>query len=318
MPRKALVTGCAGFVGSNLSAELVKQGWTVDGVDDMSNGHLEFLDSGVYFSRRDFADDAVLKNVCEGEYDYVFHLAAQPRVAYSVERPFETNDTNVSKTLKLMEACRGNVKRFIFASSSAVYGNVESLPTHETDSKNPQSPYGLQKLIIEDYLRMFHTLYGLDSACLRFFNIFGKNQLGNSPYSTAVSAWLHAIFSGNSMRSDGDGTQSRDMVHVDNVVSALILAAEFRGSLKGEAFNIGVGEQTTNNEILEYLLARFPSAECHSAPARLGDVKHTCANLNKSESILGYKVVKPFWSGLDETIKWVDENVDLFLSRGKK
>lgn len=318
MSRKVLITGIAGFIGSNLADECISRGWIVDGVDDLSNGHREFIPQQAYVRIDDFASPAILQNVSQGEYQYVFHLAAQPRVSYSVEHPFETNDINVAKTLKLMEACRGSVKRFIFASSSAVYGDVVRLPTYENDSKSPQSPYGLQKLIIEDYLRMFYSLYGLDSACLRFFNVFGPNQLGDSPYSTAVSAWLHAIYSGGSMRSDGDGTQTRDMVHVSNVVSALLLAADRKGPLRGESFNVGTGERVTNNEILEYLQARFPEARSHPAPSRPGDVKHTCANLNKSESILGYKVVKPFWSGLDETIKWVDENVDLFLSRGKK
>ena len=318
MPRRILITGCAGFIGSNLAKKCVEKGWVVDGVDDMSNGHREFLPEEVCCRVDDFSSPEIIANVSEGEYDYVFHLAAQPRVSYSVENPCETNDTNVSKTLRLMEACRGKVKRFIFASSSAVYGNSAFLPTSEVDPKSPLSPYGLQKLIIEDYLQMFYKLYGLDSACLRFFNVFGPNQLGDSPYSTAVSAWLHAIYSGGSMRSDGDGTQTRDMVHVSNVVSALLLAAEHKPPLKGVAFNVGTGDSVANNEILEYLMARFPTAKSHSAPPRMGDAKHTRASIKNIEAELGYKVVKDFWTGLDETIKWAEENKSLFLSRGKK
>lgn len=317
MKKKVLVTGGAGFIGSNLVQRCLEEGWTVDIVDDLSNGHIRFVpeelrDANLMLT--DFSDEVVLEKVKSGSYDVVFHLAAQPRVSYSVECPFDTNETNVSKTLKLMEACRDNVTRFVFASSSAIYGNVETLPSKESDVTNVQSPYGLQKKIIEDYLKLFWTLYGLDSACLRFFNVFGKNQLGDSPYSTAVSAWITAIMKGDSMRSDGDGTQSRDMVHVDNVVHALTLAAKHVGPLKGEMFNVGTGESYTNNEILDRLKAKFPEAKSHSAPARVGDVKHTLADLSKIDYHLGYEPVVRFWDGLDATIKWAEENLDLFTS----
>lgn len=314
MQRKVLITGVAGFIGSNLAAQCVKNGWIVDGVDDLSSGKLEFVHDEVYFSRQDFSSESVLQNVEEGEYSYIFHLAAQPSVPYSVEYPVVTNEVNVTKTLKLLNAARGKVKRFVFASSSSVYGQANQLPTHEFCAKNPESPYALQKSIIEDYLLLYSRLYQLDSVALRFFNVFGKHQLGNSPYSTAVSAWLHAIYSGGSMRSDGDGTQSRDMVHVDNIVHALILAAECDKKLNGETFNVGTGESFTNNEILEYLKYRFPSAKSHPAPVRVGDVKHTRASLEKIDRNLGYKVIKPFWAGLDETIEWIEKNTDLFLS----
>jgi len=313
MHRSVLITGVAGFIGSNLAAECARLGWRVTGVDDLSSGDQRFLPGGVEFVRADFSDGQVLREVEGGAYDTVFHLAAQPRVSHSVERPFDTNETNVSKSLRLMEACRGRVGRLVFASSSAVYGDSPTLPAQESSMKDPQSPYGLQKLVVEDYLRLFWRLYRLDSACLRFFNVFGPNQRGGSPYSTAVSAWLHAIHSGVSMRSDGEGDQSRDMVHVDNVVSALVLAAEHRGPLMGEAFNVGTGHRVTNNEILEYLLAVFPWAQSHSAPRRPGDVMHTQADIRRSASVLGYRVVKEFWPGLDDTIRWAADNRELFL-----
>ena len=311
MTKRALVTGGSGFIGSNLVSRLILDGWHVEVVDDLSNGHLAFIprdviDSALWIS--DFSHGVVLDAIRTGRYDYIFHLAANPRVSYSVENPVETNDTNVSKTLKLMDACRGNIKRFVFASSSAVYGQVETVPTTETSATNPESPYGLQKLLIEQYLRLYSKLYGLDSACMRFFNVFGKNQLGGSPYSTAVSAWLTAIMSGASMRSDGDGSQTRDMCHVDNVVDALIKAALADHPLKGEAFNVACGESFSNKQILDYLLKRFPEAKFHSAPWRPGDVMHTLADIEKSRQVIGYAPIVPFWQGLDATIDWHVKN----------
>ncbi|NBW57958.1 NAD-dependent epimerase/dehydratase family protein, partial [bacterium] len=234
-----------------------------------------------------------------------------PRVSYSVEYPVKTNDINVSKTLRLIEACKNNVKRIVFASSSSVYGNTDVLPTTISQNKNPQSPYALQKSIIEDYLRLYSSLYGLDSVCLRFFNVFGPNQLGGSPYATVVGSWLTAIKSGTSMRSDGDGTQSRDMCYVDNVVDACIKGIQVDHALKAECLNIACGDRTTNKEILQYLLTKYPNAKYHDAPWRPGDVMHTLADISKTEEILGYKPLVRFWEGLDLTIKWYEENWDM-------
>jgi UDP-glucose 4-epimerase len=311
--KRALLTGGAGFIGSNLAIELTKRGVDVDIVDDMSNGQLEFLPLKLRSKLLidDFASDRVLEKIKAGTYDVVFHIAAVPRVSYSVEHPVETNDTNVTKTLTLINACRDNVKRFVFASSSSVYGNTESLPTKTTNQKNPQSPYALQKSIIEDYLSLYSRLYGLDSVCLRFFNVFGPNQLGDSPYSTAVGAWLTAIKSGRSMRSDGDGSQSRDMCYVDNVVDACIRGAEADGRLNAEALNVACGDRTTNKEILEYLLSKYPDAKYHDAPWRSGDVMHTLADVSRTTEVLGYTPLVRFWEGLDRTIKWYDENWDM-------
>lgn len=260
---KALVTGGAGFIGSNLSNKLHDSGWNIDIVDDLSNGHVEFLHVDLRSEKmwqEDFTCYDILKKIRNKEYDYVFHLAANPRVSYSVENPVETHETNVLKTLVLLDACKGNIKRFIFAASSASYGNVDNLPTDESCPTTPVSPYALQKLICEKYLLMYNNLYGLDSACLRFFNVFGPNQLGNSPYSTAISAWLTAIKRGKSMRSDGDGSQTRDMCYVDNVVDCLISSAITPNLLKAEVFNVGVGESVSNADILAYLKSKYPQA----------------------------------------------------------
>lgn len=315
MTLKILITGAAGFIGSNLVSRCIQEGLDVTGVDNLSNGHVEFLPKGFNsLIVADFASEVVLDNVRRKAYDVVVHLAAVPRVSYSVEHPLETHETNVNKTLLLMDACRGNVKRFVFASSSSVYGGAKELPTPESTPKNPQSPYALQKSIIEDYLKLYKQLYGLDSASLRFFNVFGPNQLGDSPYSTAVSAWLTSIFSGRSMRSDGDGSQSRDMCYVDNTVDACIRAVRSNVDLNAECFNVACGDRNTNKAILDYLCSKFPGAQHHTAPWRAGDVMHTQADITKINRALGYEPLVMFYDGLNRTINWYRSNWDTIKS----
>jgi len=312
--KHALVTGGAGFIGSNLSRALLDKGTTVDIVDNMSNGHVEFVPKGCNLIVEDFASSLILDKIRAKTYDIVFHLAAIPRVSYSVEHPLETHETNVNSTLKLMDACRGNIKRMVFASSSSVYGGADELPTPTTAPKNPKSPYAIQKSIIEDYLKLYHQLYSLDSVCLRFFNVFGPHQLGDSPYSTAVSAWLTAIHSGTSMRSDGDGSQSRDMCYVDNVVDACIRAGEVDGALGAAPLNVACGDRNTNKQILEFLLSKYPEAKYHDAPWRHGDVMHTQADVTKANEVLGYVPLVRFWEGLERTMKWYGDNWQLIDS----
>jgi nucleoside-diphosphate-sugar epimerase len=308
-----LVTGGAGFLGSNLVHRLMSDSLHVDIVDDLSNGHLAFVpeslkNDNVWLS--DFSSQIVLDRIRSKYYDYVIHLAANPRVSYSVEHPIETNETNVTKTLKLIDACRGNVKRFVFASSCEVYGQTEFLPTTENNLHIPESPYGLQKSIIEGYLRLYSRLHGLDSVCLRFFNLFGPNQLGNSPYSTAVSAWLTAIKSNMPMRSDGDGKQTRDMCFVEDAVEALVAAALVESPLNGEAFNIASGVGTSNIEIMNYLKSKYPQAKSYSVPPRAGDVKHTLADISRSFTKLNFAPRVSLREGIDKTANWYDENWD--------
>lgn len=306
---RALITGCAGFIGSNMARRCIDEGWHVDAVDDMSNGHSEFIPKGLnFFFYSDFASEHVLSNVNSQKYDAVIHLAAIPRVSYSVEHPLETHETNVNSTLKLLEACKGNVGRIVFASSSSVYGGADVLPTPEAHARNPKSPYALQKAVIEDYLQLYNNLYGLDSACMRFFNVFGPNQLGGSPYATAVSAWLTAIKEGRPMRSDGDGSQTRDMCYVDNVVDACMRAASFKGRLNAECFNVACGDRTSNIDVLNELKRRYPDATHVDAPWRPGDVMHTQADVTKAGEVLGYKPLVKFWDGFEKTVTWYEEN----------
>lgn len=319
---RTLVTGGAGFIGSNVVDFFQRQKFEVDIVDDLSNGHPAFVPPSIIENDRllvmDFSSDVILDRIRNRCYDVVVHLAAQPRVSYSVEWPLETHVTNVESTLRLIDACRGNVNRFVFASSSAVYGDIVTLPTKESDEKRYRSPYALHKLTVEEYLRLYGSLYNFDSVNLRFFNVFGPRQLGDSPYSTAVSAWINAIMKEQPMRSDGDGSQSRDMCHVDNVVDACYRAATSKKSFRGEAYNVGCGVSTTNKEILNYLKNKFPSATHYDAPWRAGDVMHTLADTTSIKESLGYSPVTHFWEGLDSTIQWYQENWQLIreLSTG--
>lgn len=313
---RVLVTGAAGFIGSNLTRQCIEAGWDVTGVDNLSNGHLDFLprvNGWNKFLQADFTHYTVLEKIQKKQYDAVIHLAAVPRVSYSVEHPLLTNDENVTKTLKLIDVCRGNVNRVVFASSSSVYGGVDvelEGPTAEDRHRDPKSPYALQKAVIEDYLRLYSELYGLDSACLRFFNVFGPNQLGSSPYACAIGAWLTAIKSGKPMRSDGDGEQSRDMCYVDNVVDACIRAAKHDGELKARCYNVACGDRTTNNQILDVMLKRYPNASIVHAPVRPGDVKHTHADVRLAKEDLGYEPLVRIWEGIDRTIDWYEANWD--------
>lgn len=330
---RALVTGGAGFIGSNLVHELVRQGWAVDVVDDMSNGHLEFLqglkvrnvlgaalpiweersesidtrESDLVLVIHDcFSNEQVLDRVRRGIYDTVFHLAANPRVSYTVEYPAETTEVNVNMTMKLVMAVSKspNKPRIVFSSTCAVYGNTVKLPTDEWVDQNPVSPYALQKLTVEKFLKMSNKLYGVDSISLRYFNVYGPNQLGDSPYSTAISAWCDKISKGQPLRSDGDGEQTRDMVYVGDVVNANILAARLKRSMSGEVFNIGTGVSVSNNQILSAFRDRFKDFDVVHAPERPGDVRHTKADITSANGTLGFTPSHDLLTGLEKTFKW--------------
>lgn len=315
MSKTVLITGAGGFIGSNLVRHCLDLGWNVRGVDDLSNGHLGFVDPRIMSGHNDFHvldinDEVILEHVKYMPFDVVFHLAALPRVSYSVAEPVRTNDTNVQKSLVLMDEYRKNPhknKRFVFASSSSVYGGADVLPTPETAPLDPKSPYALQKLMVEQYCRLYSEVYDLDTVCLRFFNVFGEGALGCSPYATALASWLTAIKEGRPMRSDGDGSQSRDLCHVDNVTHACVVAAQYPQRLNGNAFNVACGMRTTNNAILHVLQQYYPGATVESAPWRAGDVMHTEAAISKIMSI-GYVPKVYVDEGIKRTCAWYDAN----------
>ena len=327
---RCLVTGGAGFIGSHLVDHLRSRGNTVDVVDDMSAGVLENLSlnklrvvpasllpefekveaiardsESVLVIQGDFAHDFVIDRIKRGFYTHVFHVAAIPRVSYSVENPVDTTDVNILRSVKLIHGCVGTkVQRIIFSSSSSVYGGDAPMPTKPSADRSPKSPYALQKSVIEDFLRMSSQLYGIDCVCLRYFNVFGPRQLGNSPYSTAVSAWCDAIKSNKELRSDGTGEQSRDLCYVDNVVQANFLAATATDKMHGAAFNVACGERTSNNDILAAILLRHPDAKVRHAPWRPGDVMHSLADISDTTNTLGYTPTVKFWDGFDRTLAW--------------
>lgn len=318
---RVLVTGGMGFIGSNLVKRLHLEGHTVDIVDNMTNGHEEFLEDyelrssfpGLRYVNEDrtyirlFKSDfagSILNTVVNGIYDVIFHLAAIPRISFSVEYPAETTDVNLNDTVKLFDAARLSKTRVVFSSSSSVYGGTDVRPTPENCEKDPKSPYSWQKSACEDVAKLFCHLYDdSDIVCLRYFNVFGPNQYGDSPYSTAVSAWCHATKNGLTCRSDGDGTQSRDMCYVDNVVDANMLAAFKKHRFVGDCYNIACNSTITNADILTYFINNF-GAKVRHAPWRPGDVMHSQANIEKAKQELGYEPKIRFWEGLERTVKW--------------
>lgn len=308
--RNVLVTGGLGFIGSNLADVLQARGNNVTVVDNLSSSRTDC--NNWIKSRPDitvikscFSDDNVLARIRSGEFDTVFHVAAIPRVSYSVENPFETTDNNVNRTVKLIEACVGNINRFIFSSSSSVYGGADVLPTPVTYPKDPKSPYAWQKSCIEDFISVTCSLHpAFDSISLRYFNVFGPGQFGDSAYATAVSAWCHAINEGLPLRSDGTGEQSRDMCYIDNVVDANIKAMNSDNKFSGERINVACDDRVSNNEILNFLRDRFPGLTVNHAPTRPGDVMHTRADISVSKSLIGYEPLVEFWDGLEMTLNW--------------
>jgi len=329
---KALVTGGCGFIGSNLVHKLVREGWEIDVVDDMSSGdldnlaplrcrvlagplahlyerHLDPTNPQVVVINDDFCTLEIARRIINKDYEIIFHLAANPRVEYTVQNPVKSTEENLFKSVKLMVHCVGNVKRFVMASSAAVYGNPEkNLPTSEWDSANPLSPYGVQKLAAEQFGRVFSTLYELDTVFLRLFNVFGPNQRGNSPYATAVAAWCEKIKEDKPLRSDGDGMQTRDMIYVDDVTEAFLCAAQSKSKFYGSILNIGTGIRISNNEILAILREKFSHIIIHSAPPRPGDARHTQANIERAKTDLGWKPLWSFGEGLEETLEWWNFN----------
>ena len=319
---KVLVTGGCGFIGSAVANRLVTEGHEVDIVDDLSAGDPSNLEvsfrtvlptllpgyispqSDVLLITGDFADTAVLDRIRSHMYEVIFHLAAQPRVGYSVEHPVETNEVNLHKSLAIFKLAADSNTRVVFSSSSAVYGSVERLPTNEMQATAPESPYGLQKSMCEQYIALFAKLYGLDAVCLRYFNAYGPKAMGDSPYATAVAAWCHALKDNRPLRKDGDGEQSRDLVFIDDIVEANYLAAQSDKKFDGEVINICAGKAYTNNEILEMFEKYVGKLDITHAPSRDGDVRATLGDTRRARALLNFVAQTKFEEGLDKTLKW--------------
>ena len=302
-----LVTGGAGFIGSNTVDELVKRGNEVAVIDDLSTGNEDNLLSAsakIEFVLGTIADLSLMRSLCRG-VDYIIHLAARTSVPKSVRDPLETNRVNTDGTLNVLVAARdARVKRVVFACSSSVYGDTPVLPKTETMLPTPMSPYGVSKLAGELYGFAFHKVYGLEFVSMRYFNVFGPRQNPNSPYSGVLSLFNAAAQKGAPVTIFGDGDQSRDFTYVSNVVEANLSACEAEGAA-GLAFNVGTSNRYTLNrtlQLLEEISDR--SIERNHQPPRAGDIRHSQADITRAQQILGYSPRVDFQEGLRRTWEW--------------
>lgn len=307
---KVLVTGGAGFIGSHIAEALVKRGHRVRVLDDFFSGHRENLaavNGDVEILRGDCSDPGAARRAVKG-IEVVYHEGAIPSVARSVADPLRSRRANGTATLTMLIAARdAGIRRFVYASSSSVYGDTPTLPKRETMTPNPLSPYAAEKLSGEHYLRIFHRLFGLETLSLRYFNIFGPRQDPTSPYSGVISRFATALIAGETPVIYGDGRQSRDFTYVENVVDANLRALRAR-RLEGQAVNIATGHRITLRALLAQM-ARIlgGSSKARHAPARAGDVRHSLADVTRARRLLGYR---PRWGldeGLEKTLEWYRE-----------
>lgn len=306
MPNRCLVTGGAGFIGSHIVRRLVGEGAVVRVVDDLSTGQearLNDLRDSIEFVHGDLADGQISDKVAK-DIDHVLHQAAVPSVQRSVSDPVGTNRANVTATLNLLESCRQyGVRRFVYAASSSAYGDTEVLPKREDMPPNPLSPYALQKLVGERYCKLYHELFGLETVCLRYFNVFGPNQDHHSEYSAVVPKFISRLLAGKPLVVYGDGEQSRDFTYVANVVEANLLALK-ASEASGKLFNIGAGRQVSLNQLIRILeeLVGVKAEVTYEAPKR-GDVRHSLADISRAESLIGYRPQVMVEEGLRRTVE---------------
>jgi UDP-glucose 4-epimerase len=311
-PKVIVVTGCAGFIGSNFVKQFTNKfpKTEIIGIDDLSTGDREAVDASMTFYENSILDRDFLNQVFDKHRpEYVFHFAALPRISFSLKYPVRSSNVNIIGTVSLLEASKKHkIKRFIYSSSSSVYGHVTNLPTKESvNMPNPASPYAVQKHVGEQFSKVYSELFELDTVCLRYFTVFGPGQHGDSPYSTVVAAWLESMFFPDKKQGfiEGDGEQTRDFCFIDNVVQANILAMESQKNFKGEVFNIAHGEQISLNKVKE-LIEKITekNLELEKRSPRLGDVRHTLADISKAKSELGYMPKVRFEEGLVRTVDW--------------
>ncbi len=303
-----LVTGGAGFIGSNIVRALVQRKQPVVVLDNLSTGSLRNLEGvreNIRFLRADIRHLPAVRRACRG-VTIVLHQAALRAVARSVDRPRETSDVNVTGTLNLLLAARdAGVKRFVFASSSSVYGDVRARRNVETRLPEPASPYAVSKLAGEHYCRVFNSLFGLHTVSLRYFNVFGPYQNPESRYSAVIPIVVKRLLRRQAPDIHGDGHQSRDFTYVGNVVEANLRAATRRDVPPGDVFNIGNGETTSILTLVrtlqELLGTRLRSRH---TPPRPGDVFHTHADITKARRLLGYRPTVSFLEGLRRSVAW--------------
>jgi len=302
-----LVTGGAGFIGSNMVDELVRRGHSVTVLDDLSAGkesNLADVRARIDFQQGSITDLPTVEAACRG-VDCVIHLAARTSVPRSVADPLETNRINIDGTLNVLVAARmAKVRRFVYAASSSAYGETPTLPKVETMKPEPISPYGVTKYAGELYAQAFGHSYGLENACVRYFNVFGPRQDPTSPYSGVLSRFMLAVIEGQQPVVFGDGEQSRDFTYVENVVDETLRACEAPGA-SGKVFNGGTGARITLNEVLK-LLGKITGKkiEAKYVPPRTGDIRDSQADISLARKVLGYEPRVLFEEGLQRTWAW--------------
>lgn len=307
-----LVTGGAGFIGSNICRKLVSQGCFVRVIDNLLTGKLTNL-AGVMdkieFLNADMGDEQVIRSAMRN-IDIVLHQGALPSVPLSVDNPAATHRHCVDATFTVLLAARdAGIKRFVYASSSSAYGDSPVLPKHETMPPNPLSPYAVGKLAGEYYCSVFYKVFGLQTISLRYFNVFGPYQDPASQYAAAIPAFVTAVLKGRQPVVYGDGLQSRDFTYIDNVVEANLLAARAK-STNGEVLNIASGAAVTINEVIDIINDLMgKNIKPVYKPPRPGDVKHSLADISLAQQLIGFAPAIQFRQGLEMSIDWYRENL---------
>ena len=303
--KKVVVTGGAGFIGSHLSEELVRQGYQVIILDDLSTGKIKNIElllkkESVEFIQGNITDPPLLQQLFQG-VDYIFHQAAIPSVPRSIENPQISHEANVTGTINVLLAARDNgIKKVIYASSSSIYGDTPTLPKREDMLPNPQSPYAVSKLAGEYYCQVFHQVYGLPTVCLRYFNVYGPRQDPDSQYAAVIPKFIKRVSGREAPIIFGDGEQTRDFTFVKDVIKANIIGAE--SDVSG-VFNIGTGESISINRLAELIIRLVGNSvePIHEEP-RSGDVRHSLADISKARAI-GYEPKYSLEDGLREIIR---------------
>lgn len=307
---RVLVTGGAGFIGSNLANGYLADGHEVVILDDLSTGFEEHVPRDATFVRGSITDDDAVAAAMR-EVEVVHHHAAARAVLRSVEDPLTTDEVNSAGTLRLLVAARdAGARRVVLASSSSVYGGVAPLPTPETAPLLPKSPYAVTKLAGEHYARVFTELFGLETVALRYFNVFGPRQRPDSMYAAVIPLFIGALLDGERPTIHGDGSQFRDFTYIDNVLDANRLAAEAEADkVSGKAFNIACGERHTILETLELIssLLDIPADPVFTA-TRAGDVHQSCADISAARAAMGFEPAIGFEDGMARTVAWFRDN----------
>ncbi|MBT2642215.1 SDR family oxidoreductase [Bacillus sp. ISL-41] len=312
---KFLVTGSAGFIGSNLVEAILNLGYKVRGLDNFSTGKTDNVDDfrhnpNYEFIEGDIRDFDSCLRACEG-VDFVLHQAAWGSVPRSIEMPLLYEEINIRGTLNMLEASRQNlVKKFVYASSSSVYGDEPTLPKKEGIEGNLLSPYALTKSVDEEYAKLYTKLYGLDTYGLRYFNVFGRRQDSDGVYAAVIPKFIKQLLNNERPTINGDGHQSRDFTYIENVIEANLKACKGESNAAGHVYNIAFGGRESLIEIYTHLLkALGKDKEPIFAPERCGDIKHSNADISKAKEMLGYDPEWSFDRGIEAAIEWYKENL---------